>query len=177
MAKVILTESYISRNRVFERNSIKGACLIAGCDNKIHARLLCNAHYRKDIRLRNMKPCFCGCGELTAYRFISGHKTRLLTPEEQSRRASFQTGDAFRGTGTRDSYVKRKGRHEHRLVMENILGRRLTSDEIVHHKDHDKKNNHPDNLQLMTRSEHIAEHRDYLVLKLREYNAAKTKTS
>ena len=37
---------------------------------------------------------------------------------------------------------------EHRLVMEKILGRYLTVDEIVHHKDKNKKNNDPSNLEL-----------------------------
>lgn len=42
----------------------------------------------------------------------------------------------------------------HRLVMEWKLGRRLTSEEVVHHLDEDTLNNHPDNLVLMTASEH-----------------------
>lgn len=47
----------------------------------------------------------------------------------------------------------------HRKVMEEKLGRELTPDEIVHHKDENKLNNHPDNLELMTRAEHLAHHR------------------
>lgn len=42
--------------------------------------------------------------------------------------------------------------------MEQKLGRQLSSDEIVHHEDENKKNNHPDNLELMTRAEHIRHH-------------------
>lgn len=45
---------------------------------------------------------------------------------------------------------------EHRLVMENKLGRYLTPLEVVHHIDGDKLNNSPDNLELFSKnSEHL----------------------
>jgi predicted DNA-binding protein (UPF0251 family) len=37
---------------------------------------------------------------------------------------------------------------EHRLVMEEVLGRYLDPKEVVHHKDKDKQNNRPDNLEV-----------------------------
>ena len=48
-----------------------------------------------------------------------------------------------------------KARLVHRLVMETLLGRRLRTDEHVHHVDGDKHNNRPDNLQLLSASEHM----------------------
>lgn len=56
------------------------------------------------------------------------------------------------------TYAKLHGRHEHRRVAEQKLGRLLRSDEIVHHLDGDKRNNTPENLQVLTRREHILEH-------------------
>ena len=45
---------------------------------------------------------------------------------------------------------------EHRLVMEKVLGRYLTPFEVVHHKDKNKLNNSPDNLELFSKnSEHL----------------------
>jgi hypothetical protein len=52
---------------------------------------------------------------------------------------------------------------EHRFVMEQKLGRKLTSKEIVHHKDEDKGNNSPNNLKLTTRKKHINRHRKDLI--------------
>jgi len=49
---------------------------------------------------------------------------------------------------------------EHRLVMERFIGRALESDEIVHHINRDKTDNRIENLQVMTRAEHINEHRN-----------------
>lgn len=65
--------------------------------------------------------------------------------------------ERYRGTGTK-TYVKEFGRHQHRVVMERKLGRKLRKGEIVHHVDHNKKNNHPDNLQVMSQAEHCRIH-------------------
>ena len=43
---------------------------------------------------------------------------------------------------------------EHRLVMEEELGRYLTKEERVHHIDGDKINNNPENLYITTRAGH-----------------------
>lgn len=49
--------------------------------------------------------------------------------------------------------------YEHRLVMEQSMGRLLTPSEVVHHKNQVKTDNRPGNLQLMaSQSEHAALH-------------------
>ena len=47
---------------------------------------------------------------------------------------------------------------EHRVIMENHLGRLLDSKEVVHHIDGNKHNNALSNLSLMTLSEHARLH-------------------
>jgi len=46
------------------------------------------------------------------------------------------------------TYLKFKGRHIHRMIAEEYLKRELSPDEIVHHKDLNKKNNDPCNLAV-----------------------------
>lgn len=46
----------------------------------------------------------------------------------------------------------------HRRVLEATLGRPLTPDEITHHRDEDKTNNTPANLEAQTRAAHTAAH-------------------
>lgn len=67
---------------------------------------------------------------------------------------------ATRGTGTK-GYVKVDGRHEHRIVAEKTGGRPLTYEDVVHHIDGDKHNNDIANLTVMTRAEHIFEHKPW----------------
>lgn len=52
----------------------------------------------------------------------------------------------------------------HRHVMSLVLGRWITSKELVHHIDHNKSNNEITNLEIMTRSEHSSIHNPKKVL-------------
>lgn len=46
----------------------------------------------------------------------------------------------------------------HSVVAENKIGRLLRADEVVHHRDEDKKNNRPGNLRVEVRGPHTAHH-------------------
>lgn len=65
---------------------------------------------------------------------------------------------------------------EHRYFMEQSIGRKLTSNEVVHHINHDKLDNRLENLQLMTRREHMLEHREEVQGKSIEVRQSKARS-
>ena len=61
---------------------------------------------------------------------------------------------------TRARLISRGGKkvRAHRWIMEQHLGRPLKADEEVHHKNHDPLDNRIENLEVMSRADHMAMH-------------------
>lgn len=110
---------------------VRDTCVVEGCERGAHSARMCRSHYErhrkhgdpmagKPFRTRS------GGGALShGYWYISVPKDkRHLVPEGRTKE------------------------FEHRLVMAEVLGRPLLPDEVVHHRDGNRLNNEPGNLEL-----------------------------
>lgn len=83
-----------------------------------------------------------------------------LNPGRMTLETRTKLREAHLNTGNGESYAKLYGRHEHRVVAEKMLGRKLLPREVVHHIDGNKRNNEPENLIVFkNQSEHLEWHK------------------
>lgn len=118
------------------------------CPGVAIARGLCSAHYQKWKMENNGKTCrIKDCGRSLsggAKELCISHYHRHLKGEDINVIVK-RRRDKGEGTTTREGYRKvvQNGAQlfEHRLIMENSLGRPLTEHETVHHKNGDRADN------------------------------------
>ena len=83
---------------------------------------------------------------------------RKLNPTRMTPEVREKLRNSRLGSGEGKTYTKTYGKHTHRMIAEQMLGRPLEKGEIVHHIDGNKRNNDPSNLMVMTQSEHCRLH-------------------
>lgn len=150
-------------------------CTFKDCKTtKIRAQLLCDKHYRllkKQSRaLCSIIDCNIQCDR--SEKWCNKHYQRYLKHGDPTKLLVREKGE---GTITSEGYkviyskghpnAKKDGRMlEHRFIMSELLGRPLLDNENVHHKNGNKLDNRPENLELWVRSQPCGQRADDLVV-------------
>lgn len=135
----------------------------------------------KICKVKTTRPCcICGrlvtrptsilfanftCGSECSTAFRSKNMSGLNIELNPTRMENFETrvnvrnGHLALNKGEGKAYKKIHGRHVHRVVAEEKIGRPLLPGEVVHHKDENRLNNDPDNLEVLeSQAEHARIH-------------------
>ena len=117
---------------VVRHRSTKGKCRFPRCGRNIKAQGYCGTHYRQQLNGIGVVPI----------------------KEDPSQRADWvpvgttkETVDGYIRVKTASGWVR-----QHRIVMEEHIGRALSSNELVHHINGRRSDNRIDNLEICTKT-------------------------
>lgn len=139
-------------------------CTEAACDGFLLARGLCSRHYQRLVKYGRTTTLPAGPDRCTvdgcerkhsALGYCIGHRERLRkygdVRADEPLKAPRGKGNGY--VNTQGYFILPDGRKEHRVVMEAMIGRPLTRQENVHHKNTNRLDNRPENLELWISSQ------------------------
>ncbi len=109
---------------------VRQSCSVAACERPTKSHGLCQGHLRR-LRERGDVGADVPIREVTRQGSVTHGYFKVCVPPEERYLVSGESSAL-----------------EHRLVMARGLGRALTTDEVVHHKNGDRLDNRPENLEL-----------------------------
>ena len=152
-------------------------CIVNDCDKPRNGKKWCQMHYRRwslygdvlaDIPAKGPRgECSVpGCGRPhDAHGWCHTHRCRWEKYGDPLGDVPIKTigAGSTDKNGYRIIYVDGKPRAEHRVVMETILGRDLLPGENVHHKNGQRADNNPENLELWVQCQPVGQRMEDLL--------------
>lgn len=130
-------------------------CKVESCERTHQARGYCAAHYQAARRQNEFGQPLCavdGCGRaIQAKRMCGMHRARVRAHGLPGTALPVKQPRGSRSLHKSTGYVRIGQRHEHRIVMECVLGRPLLPFESPHHVNGIRTDNRPENLELWVR--------------------------
>lgn len=113
---------------------VNGVCIVDGCSNRATARGLCPTHRARKSKHGDVKADV-PIKQVEGTGYVTRHGYRVVPIPREDRWLTHHNRTEF----------------EHRYVMSKMLGRPLTRDESVHHRNGQRLDNRPENLELWSR--------------------------
>lgn len=141
-------------------------CSITECSNVAETRGMCQNHYMRWLRVNGPKICCVAkcCSPATNHEMCVKHAWRVkkhgdpnILKIRKQGTGTISSGGYKQISKPGHSCADKRGLvMEHRLVMCEILGRPLRPQEKIHHKNGNRLDNRPENLELWTVGQHPA---------------------
>lgn len=133
------------------------------CYMKGKKHAFCSRQCFADFSNKSKNPD--GYVKLKDFTNIRYHMTKLnevMNPTRMTIETRTKLRKAHLGIGECNGYSKIYGRLAHRVIVEQLLGRPLTSEEVIHHRDGNRYNNVPENLVIFPKAgDHTRFHNEF----------------